>query len=85
MKIRVTQEHIDNGVRGSCISDPIALAMKEAGLRDVWVSPDYIKWSKDGVTFYQPTSDQLRRFMVDFDNKRSPAPFEFEYWILRAD
>ena len=45
--ISVTQQHIDSGLRGSCEKDPIALAMKDAGYTDVWVSPDRIRVPED--------------------------------------
>jgi hypothetical protein len=74
MKITVTQQHIDQGLRGSCTGDPIALAMRDAGFSFVWVAPDRIEG--DALTFHIP--EDVVEFMKCFDNERFVSPFTFE-------
>ncbi len=78
MKITVTQQHIDFGLRGSCRSDPIALAMMAAGLDDPWISPSYLRWRVKGKTYYSPVPDMVSVFMQRFDQGRPAGPFSFE-------
>jgi hypothetical protein len=75
VKIQVTQEHINAGVRGSATSDPIALALKDAG------------WEKPYVNVFGLQNGQIKRyplpagmweFMYNFDNEKPVKPFEFE-------
>lgn len=78
MKIAVTQKHIDFGLAGSCRSDPIALAMLDAGLEEPWVSPSYLRWKQGGKTYYDMIPDPVMLFMKRFDNGRECGPFTFE-------
>ena len=81
MKIQVTQKHIDNGIRGSCSSDPICLAMKDAGFYRPWVSPDRIVvMGFNGAVSKQEFKipESVAYFMLDFDNGRNSWPFEFQ-------
>jgi hypothetical protein len=77
MKISVNQKHIDIGVRGSCSSDPIALAMREAGLEKPHAGPSYISWRKNNKDYFVPTPTDVLQFMEAFDNKGHVKPFEF--------
>ena len=47
MKISVKREHIDNGVALSSTCCPIALACKDAGLKNVWINPLSIHYCLD--------------------------------------
>ena len=78
MKIQVTQQHIDYGVRGSTTSDPVALAMKDAGLIKPWASPSYLAWRKDNKDYYVPLPEGVLGFMKEFDNGVEVEPFTFE-------
>jgi hypothetical protein len=79
MIISVTQKHIDEGLRGSCTSDPVALAMKDAGLFHPWVSPSGLSWEDERKTaFHTSVPDEVLDFMRNFDNIRFVDPFEFE-------
>ena len=78
MKITVTQEHIDNGDRGSCTHDPIALAMKDAGLEKGWAGPSGISWKVGHKNYFAQTPRIVLDFMLAFDNKQPVEPFEFE-------
>lgn len=81
MKIQVTQEHIDNGLRNSCFSCPIALAINECnGITGAQVLLHEIRIRKD-CNLYDvncKTTKQIRDFMMLFDNGRKVEPFEFE-------
>jgi len=77
MKIHVTEKHIRSGVRGSCSSDPISLAMKDAGLLKPWVSPDHITWDENHKHHSVETPDSVLYFIEMFDNNGYVVPFEF--------
>ena len=79
MKIQVTKDHIERGLRGSCTSDPIALAMTDAGCIKPWVGPGQIKWL-DLYGFWRiaPTPRKVLEFALKFDNQDPTEPFEFE-------
>ena len=80
MKITVTQYHIDNGQKGSCTRDPIALALKDAGVEDPWVSPVRITFGlnrKNGA----PVPAEVLAFMRAFDSHEPVSPFTFELGI----
>ena len=77
MIIQVTQQHIDFGLRGSCSSDPLSLAMLDAGLSEPWVSPTYLRWKKDGKTYFHPIPENVLQFIKRLDTGISAAPFEF--------
>lgn len=89
MKIKVTQDHIDNGIVRDDNWCPIALAIREQCPK----GPDGRPWEEfedtyDGFevngaqvefgskTFYLPSEAQL--FIRQFDNEESVNPFEFE-------
>lgn len=81
MKITVTQQHIDKGVRGSCSSDPISLALQDAGFKNPWAGTDRITASGFGPfrRYYSlETPPALLAFMRDFDTGKEVLPFEFE-------
>ena len=75
MKITVTQQHIDAGVRGSATSDPVALALKDAGWEKVYVNVFGIQLGKEKR---YPLPEGMWKFMYDFDNGNPVFPFEFE-------
>ncbi len=78
MKISVTQQHINSGLRGSCSGDPISLAMKNAGLDKPWASPDHLAWRVGFRDYSVRTPENVVQFMQDFDNNKPVQPFEFE-------
>jgi hypothetical protein len=76
LKISVTQHHIDTGVRGNCKSDPIALALIDAGFKNPWVGPSYVRIA-GGVKINLPA--EAMDFIDVFDNRPEESrPFEFE-------
>jgi hypothetical protein len=74
MIISVTQKHIDDGLRGNCSKDPIALSLLDAGFKKVWVSPDALRL--DDKVYEMPGIVAV--FIRDFDNTRFVDPFEWE-------
>ena len=81
MRIRVTQQDIDEGVQSNCFHCPVALAIKRAfKAAEVWVR-EIIIVRKAGSqrTYVTPTAavDFIERFdsaMLEFE---SPKPFSF--------
>ncbi len=79
MKIQVTQEDINQGVRQECEKCPIALAVIRAigpqaatmriSVDDAWVDIGEESWCL-------PRS--AARFVSDFDSGKAVTPFEFE-------
>jgi hypothetical protein len=79
MRVFVTQQHIDAGTPGSCNTDPIALAMKDAGCLVPWVSPSHLAWNdRFHATYSVDTPGEVLAFMQAYDNGRATKPFEFE-------
>jgi len=78
MKISVTQSHIDAGLRGSCSGDPVALAMKESGLAEPWVSPTELRWKENGQVKVVESPPEVLEFIRNFDNIRCVDTFDFE-------
>ena len=78
MRISVTQTHLDKGHKGSCSHDPVALALKDAGLDRPWVSPDHIAWRKDFRDYSVKTPERVLAFLSLFDNNHRVVPFSFE-------
>lgn len=79
MKITVTQKHINSGLRGSCTKDPVGLALKDAGLVDIWVSPTQLRYRlSNGDLVWTPIPENVEAFIRNFDNNRHTEAFEFE-------
>ncbi len=89
MKISVTADHIINGKRAKCMECPVALALRDAGVKGVKVG---------SLAFYRENDEysegprvehpyRVLRFIEQFDTHRVPgsilqkpdlSPFEFE-------
>ena len=83
MKITVTQENIDKGVRGEIGYCPIALAIKALGYEHVCVDDESVDARReeddpyaDAFLSYLPT--KATSFIHAFDEGRKVAPFTFE-------
>lgn len=74
MKITVTQDDIEHGVRGSYRFCPIAAALNRNGEYNVKVYQDTI-WMGDRE--YRICSDVILSFIAAFDAKESVKPIEF--------
>lgn len=73
MRIDVTQEDIDSGLRYNSIQCPIARAMYRAGLTDVYVYRHRIR--ADDIE-YRP-DERVATFIFQFDGGLSVQPFSF--------
>lgn len=81
MRIAVTQENIDKGVRGETSNCPIALAVKALGYEYVCVgaeSVDALRGS-DGRAFLWYLPNEATSFVHAFDEGRKVAPFTFDF------
>ena len=81
MKISITQDHIDRGIRFNCSRCPAALAIIEATGREVEVS---ISWVWLHEKKYERAARRIRispevsQFMREFDVGLPVLPFDFE-------
>jgi hypothetical protein len=79
MKIKVTQDHIDRGVRRKPEFCPVALACKDAGFHHASVGLGSIELMKgDGPEIYVDTPDEINDFICAFDSSKPVAPFEVD-------
>lgn len=80
MLIHVTQDHINRGQRGSCSSDPVALALLDAGFIRPWVSPTGIRTDGFNGGFMREDwtmPEEVVEFIKNFDNFGFVDPFDF--------
>ncbi len=82
MKIKLTQSHIDAGVKGDCGSCPVALAVMEAtGAKEAGVAGGSM-WI-EGYRLITSTPAAIRDFIDAFDAGRPVEPFEFDIELER--
>lgn len=74
MKIQVTQKHIDEGKPKCPNNCPVALALIDAGLLNVGVTPVWIR--VEDKKYHAPTGVYV--FVQNFDEGQKLEPFEFE-------
>ena len=79
LHVQVTSEHIKNGKKSTLISCPIALAVKQLGYKEVFVTPF-------GMACIDPSTDSTlrvelpevaRKFIRSFDADQDVTPIEF--------
>lgn len=78
MKITVTQEHINRGIRSSIWQCPIALAIKEQTKGRVLVAGSTSLVTKNGVETVYNLPETAARFIINFDNGDKVVPMEFD-------
>jgi len=79
MIILVKREHIDNGVANSSSCCPIALACKDAGLKNVWVDHRSICYLlNDNIFRYIPLPSVAMEFVRHFDAGEYVTLFSFD-------
>ena len=79
MKITVTQQHIDEGQRGSSTRDPIAFAMADAWCIQPYAGVARLFWyDESGEKHTADITEQLYEFIRAFDQGEPVQPFEFE-------
>lgn len=76
MKIKITKDNIELGLRGSCTLDPVGRAMFDAGFQKPWASPVLLEDRATGQTWVTPVA--VVDFMFAFDNRKFVEPMEFE-------
>ena len=80
MKIRVTQEHINEGVPGKACSCPIALALNDQinPPHHIQVGSEVILISSALDTCAYGLPEKVKQFISDFDGELFVEPLEFE-------
>ena len=81
MRIHVTQDNIDHGLRGSSTQDPVALALRDAGFIRPLVGLGQIRVDGcDGgfMRQYAPTPYAVVDFIALFDQGERVSPMSFE-------
>lgn len=81
LKVNVTQEHIDKGVRYHSDICPIAWALRDAlsvGCCGVVVRASEATWFEDGCRHHAWLPCTAQQFVVEFDNGQDVSPFSFE-------
>jgi hypothetical protein len=79
--IKVTQKHINNGIKELCSQCPVALALKDAIPEAIIVKAfEYrlVYLTKNKVCYQAPSPNSVRDFINRFDASLSVEPFEFE-------
>jgi len=85
MKIYVTQDHINRGLKSDCARCPVALALGEAlnlPHNRISVDPDEIWVGGEGVI---ETPPEVANFVYDFDEGKLVHPFEFDLEFAPPD
>ncbi len=78
MIIKVTQEDIDEGIKGSDGSCPIALACETAGMEQPCVDDSSVTWIIDGVAKFSSLPMSASNFIWNYDMGDTVEPFSFE-------
>lgn len=78
MRISVTQDHIDRGVKGDSCYCPVAIAMREADYRSPKVGRVSVRFDWDGGRAVLPVPYSVKTFVYRFDAGLDVWPFEFE-------
>lgn len=78
VKISVTQDDINSGVRNACLDCPIALAIKRAG-HIAKVGSEVVYLPPNVRRAFRPTSlpRSAQRFIRRFDQAKPVEPFNF--------
>ena len=74
--ISVTQKHIDEGIRFSGSSCPIALALKEE-YNYAYVSYDYATICERPNSSMYGCTKRMKQFIDKFDQNKEVKPFKF--------
>ena len=83
MLVEVTQENINQGLRNSFGSCPVAVAMGESSLENVRVIGQFIHY-ENNLSLLQPytktikTESLLREWIFDFDRGEEVFPIQIE-------
>lgn len=87
MRIKVTQEHIDEGLKNVCSHTEcvLGLAFRDAGFKDINVGGYTIGFSgKSGNQVDIPLALQAKHMeIMEYGTGPKPKPFEFEIRAVR--
>ena len=79
MRVKVTQDHIDRGLRSHTRCCPLALALQSAtGNIYICVGSSLVWDTNKPGEIYGHISTRAEHFVEDFDNGEPVVPFEFE-------
>ena len=83
MKIEVTKEEIEKGIRNDAYKDPIALAVtrtvgREASVYPNWRTPCMVYFDINNHTLKLPLPQFVNRLALAYDAGSEMEPFEFE-------
>jgi hypothetical protein len=84
LKLKVTQDHINRGVRNNCWHCPIALAFKELGLSTT-VGRTEVCYEDIDSFYTLPLPAEATQFTFNFDAGFAVQPFECEVEIDLPD
>lgn len=76
MKIKVTQEHINRGIRRDDSKCAIALALKDHGFRNPCVTDTNVCLDKN-LRCYRDLSKRAMKFVEKYDSNKPVKPFTF--------
>jgi hypothetical protein len=74
MRIEVTQQHIDKGIRRSAYHCPVAQALSEA-TGDIWTTG---RWDAGNGTVNVLLPEDVVERIIRYDDTREMQPFAFE-------
>lgn len=77
MKIAVTQEHIDKGLRSRCKLCPVALALHDSGFPEAMTGLFHC-WLNGLRSGARLLPGPVTKFILGFDNGKVYKPFDFE-------
>lgn len=78
LQVKVTQDHINQGIKDDIFDCPIAHAMRGVGLENVEVSSSSCVWTKGESWASALLPEEARVFVQNFDEGNGASPFEFE-------
>lgn len=83
LSVRVLQAHIDSGVPANPRLHPIALALKDAGLREAEIDSVGFWYKREDLFSWAsgPVPPSVVKFMKEFDAGRPVAPGTFEILV----
>ncbi len=77
LTVEVTLAHIMEGVRTDGHNCPIAIALRDHRVTDVFVDEDYVTCRVDGEFYRSDAPLSVKAFVGDFDGFKPVSPFTF--------
>jgi hypothetical protein len=79
MQIKVTQQHIDAGIKLLCDACPVALALSEATGGMHWGVTGWAAWERNTHRRAITLPRAVLQFVTDYDRGEPVEPFEFTF------